>query len=83
MNDVFGGFPGKFVEIERCIPVSTDRVSSLMRIDTKSHRKSGTSSFTFIGKRCKESLLNLFPKVRQSKAGLNGSKLGQCSVTKH
>ena len=45
--------------------------------------KSGTFSFTFIGKRCKESLLNLFPKVRQSKAGLNGSKLSQCSVTKH
>ena len=57
--------------------------SSLMRVDTKSHRKSGTSSFTFIGKRCKESLLNLFPKVRQSKAGLNGSKLSQCSVNKH
>ena len=45
--------------------------------------KSGTFSFTFIGKRCKESLLNLFPKVRQNKAGLNGSKLSQCSVTKH
>ena len=64
-------------------PVSTDRVSSLMRIDTKSHRKSGTFSFASIGKRCKESLLNLFPKVRQSKAGLNGSKLSHCSVTKH
>ena len=45
--------------------------------------KSGTFSFTFVGKRCKESLLNLFPKVRQNKAGLNGSKLSQCSVTKH
>ena len=83
MNDVLGGFRGDFVEIERCISYFTDRASSLMRVDTKSHRKSGTSSFTFIGKRCKESLLNLFPKVRQSKAGINGSKLSQCSVTKH
>ena len=83
MNDVLGGFRGKFVEIEQCISFFTDRASSLMREDTKSHRKSGTSSFTFIEKRCKESLLNLFPKVRQSKAGLNGSKLSHCSVTKH
>ena len=68
MNDVLGGFRGEFVEIERCISCFTDRASSLMRVDTKSHRKS---------------LLNLFPKVRQNKAGLNGSKLSQCSVTEH
>ena len=55
-------------------------------VDESRHEVSseiGNFSFTFIGKRCKESLLNLFPKVRQNKAGLNGSKLSQCNVTEH
>ena len=81
MNDVLEGFRGEFVEIERCI--SCFYGQSFVVDENRHEVSSKIGNLLVYIYRETESLLNLFPKVRQSKAGLNGSKLSHCSVTKH